>query len=194
MAKPQYLAPEIFKKEGYSYKADIWSLGITFYQLMNFSFPFKGDNAEEIKKNILEGNKNKELNNEIYSKKFEELIDQMLSDRPDVRPSAEEILGNNIIKSRIECYLKENGFDNLKSQKTIKEYENEIQNLKQSRRSKKEREIVVADDYERDDLNDRNEEYEAKRIKKIIYDFNRQMTLMKTQIIHKSITFKKNDK
>ena len=119
----------------------------------------------------------------------------MLSDRPDVRPSAKEILGNNIIKSRIECYLKENGFDNLKSQKTIKEYENEIQNLKQSRRSKKEREIVVAeDDYERDDLNYRDEEYEAKRIKKIIYDFNRQMTLMKTQIIHKSITFKKNDK
>jgi hypothetical protein len=32
----------------------------------------------------------------------------MLSDRPDVRPSAKEILGNNIIKSRIECYLKEN--------------------------------------------------------------------------------------
>lgn len=32
VAKPQYLAPEIIKKEEYTYMADIWSLGVIFYQ------------------------------------------------------------------------------------------------------------------------------------------------------------------
>ena len=34
VASPQYLTPEIIKKEGFRYMADIWSLGVTFYQLM----------------------------------------------------------------------------------------------------------------------------------------------------------------
>ena len=191
VAKPQYLAPETLKKEGYSFEADIWSLGVTFYQLMYFSFPFEGDNDKEIQNNILNGKRSKPLNNNNYSKKFEELINEMLSDRPDERPSAEEILNNNIIKSNIECYLNVNGFDNLKSQKTIKEYEDEIENIKQSRISKKEREIFVAKGYYDENDTEKYKESEAKKAKKIIYDFHRQMTLMDEQKYKKANTFKK---
>ena len=193
VSQPEYLAPETFKKEGYSYKLDIWSLGVTFYQLMYFSFPFEGDNDDQIQNNILNGKRSKPLYNNNYSKKFEELINEMLSVWPDERPTAEEILEKNIIKSRIECYLEENGFDTLKSQNTIKDYEKEIEieNIKQSRRSKKEREIFVVDgDYDIDDP-EKYKESEAKKAKKIIYDFHRQMTLLKKQIINKSKTYKK---
>jgi len=35
MGTPLYIAPEILNDTGYSFPADIWSLGIIFYELMN---------------------------------------------------------------------------------------------------------------------------------------------------------------
>lgn len=35
MGTPLYIAPEIFAETGYSFPADIWSLGIIFFELMN---------------------------------------------------------------------------------------------------------------------------------------------------------------
>lgn len=43
---PGYVAPEIFTLEGYSYKADIFSLGSTFYSLLTGSFLFSGECPE----------------------------------------------------------------------------------------------------------------------------------------------------
>ena len=43
-----YPAPEIINKEEYSFEVDIWDLGITFYQLMYFQFPFEGESKDEI--------------------------------------------------------------------------------------------------------------------------------------------------
>ena len=40
MGTPLYLAPEIINESGYSYKADVWSLGIIMYEIMNFEVPF----------------------------------------------------------------------------------------------------------------------------------------------------------
>ena len=98
VAKPQYLAPEIIKKEGYTYMADIWSLGVTFYQLMYLTNPFEGNTDEEIEKNILEGNKKEISKNISYDIKFIELINEMLSIRPDARPMKTKIL--KLIKIR----------------------------------------------------------------------------------------------
>ena len=38
-----YLAPEIVEGKNYSFEADIWSLGVTFYELMTFKKPFEGN-------------------------------------------------------------------------------------------------------------------------------------------------------
>ena len=38
-----YLAPEIINEQNYSFEADIWSLGATFYELMTFKKPFRGN-------------------------------------------------------------------------------------------------------------------------------------------------------
>ena len=31
---PLYMAPELFKSHQYDYKADIWSLGVLFYEML----------------------------------------------------------------------------------------------------------------------------------------------------------------
>ena len=51
-SSPKYQAPEILKKENYSFEADIWSLGVTFYELITLNYPFEGNDDTEIEKNI----------------------------------------------------------------------------------------------------------------------------------------------
>ena len=47
-----YMAPEIFKREEYNAKVDVWSLGITLHQLLFNEFVFSGKNKWEIEENI----------------------------------------------------------------------------------------------------------------------------------------------
>ena len=45
-----YVAPEVLKKEPYSFSCDMWSLGCIIYALMSGSLPFDHtDNKETIK-------------------------------------------------------------------------------------------------------------------------------------------------
>ena len=122
LGTPQYTAPEIITQKNYSYNADIWSLGITFLQLISLKFPFKGENHDEIYENILKRNFNSLLLNKNktgfndnislkYSKNFIDLINSMISLDPEERPYIKDILRNNMIKQRMESYLKENNFD-----------------------------------------------------------------------------------
>lgn len=41
---PYYLPPEIIKYDKYSFKADIWSLGVTIYYLTILELPFQASN------------------------------------------------------------------------------------------------------------------------------------------------------
>ena len=54
-----YGAPELIKKNEYTTKADIWSLGVTFSHLLTLEYPFEGKNKDEIYKNITKGEKKK---------------------------------------------------------------------------------------------------------------------------------------
>lgn len=42
LGTPLYMAPEIFKKNKYTNKVDIWSLGIITYKLLVGKSPFLG--------------------------------------------------------------------------------------------------------------------------------------------------------
>ncbi|RCI00630.1 hypothetical protein CU097_015361 [Rhizopus azygosporus] len=48
-----YIAPEILKKQGYSYSVDWWSLGILLYELLYGKRPFQGKSNEELQRSIL---------------------------------------------------------------------------------------------------------------------------------------------
>ena len=51
---PGYVAPEVFTKSGYEYKADIFSLGSCFFNLLTGCLLFGGRNAEEILRRNME--------------------------------------------------------------------------------------------------------------------------------------------
>lgn len=38
------MAPEVIERKGYSYNADIWSLGVVFYQMLFGVYPFAAKN------------------------------------------------------------------------------------------------------------------------------------------------------
>jgi serine/threonine protein kinase len=49
---PLYLAPEIIKYEAYSEKIDIWSLGVTVYQMASLKPPFQHHNFLKLAQSI----------------------------------------------------------------------------------------------------------------------------------------------
>ena len=44
---PLYMSPQVVQKHTYSYKADIWSLGVIFFELLNGKTPFHARNRAE---------------------------------------------------------------------------------------------------------------------------------------------------
>lgn len=97
-----YMAPEIVDGENYSFEADIWALGVTFYELMNLKKPFRANYPAiylEIKTKEVE-----EINN-IYSKEFKDLIYQMLNKEPNKRPKADDILRKQFIQDKIKDFV-----------------------------------------------------------------------------------------
>lgn len=49
LGSPIYTAPQILKREGYSAKCDIWSLGILLFQLLYYRVPFDIKTIEELR-------------------------------------------------------------------------------------------------------------------------------------------------
>lgn len=44
VGSPIYMAPEILLNESYNSKADVWSLGVTFYEMLYGHCPFEAKN------------------------------------------------------------------------------------------------------------------------------------------------------
>ena len=118
-----YLPPEIIDEKKYSYEADIWSLGVSFYQLMTFKMPFDGESVPAIIKKIATGGGYKKISKKNYSEELINLVYKMMSTKPKARPKADEILKLEFIQDRIKNYLKENEYDNIMSKTIIKRYQ-----------------------------------------------------------------------
>jgi len=52
---PLYMAPEIIKKQHYTESADIWSVGVLFFQMLTGTQPFECSNFYELSKLVDEG-------------------------------------------------------------------------------------------------------------------------------------------
>ena len=134
---PIYTSPEIINKIDFSFKTDIWSLGVTFLHLISLKVPFLGYEDGSVYENILNRNLNPDILNKEkngfkeyitkkYSKELLDLVDRMISINPDDRPDAKDILNQNIIKQRMQSYLQENKFNENEAINNIKEINEQI--------------------------------------------------------------------
>jgi len=53
---PLVMAPQVIEGKAYDYKADVWSLGCVFYELLTGFTPFTGTDVESLKQNLKDGN------------------------------------------------------------------------------------------------------------------------------------------
>ena len=92
-----WMAPEVIRHSNYDFKADIWSLGITIFEIATGNPPFSDKDPMQALLLIprsaparLEGN---------YSKSLKEFVTLCLHDDPAQRPTAEDLLKHRFIKS-----------------------------------------------------------------------------------------------
>ena len=105
---PYYAAPEVWENESYNNKCDIWSVGCIAYEMATLHVPFRGTSIHQLYKNIMKG-KYTQIPN-IYSNDLKNIIKIILCLNPLERPSANDLLNNEIIKNKI----KEIGLSNEK--------------------------------------------------------------------------------
>ena len=83
---PITMAPEILNGENYSFKSDIWSLGIIIYFMLNKKYPYNGKNEVTLLKDINSGKRLKLSNDD----KLNDLINKMLKININERISWDE--------------------------------------------------------------------------------------------------------
>ena len=87
---PYYLSPEIVQGKPYSFKSDIWSLGVLLYEICALKMPFEANNIPLLSLKIFKGNYNSLPN--CFSSGLRSLVKSMLMVDQSKRPNINEIL------------------------------------------------------------------------------------------------------
>ena len=133
---PDYVAPEILKKEFYDYKIDIWSIGVLLFEMLFNYSPFTANNNNERFKNIIKGRINWPKN--YINNSGKNLIEKILKVNPKERISLDEILNDNFIKENkeikpelkiMEMSKKEIIMSHMMNNKEIENFNNVIDNI-----------------------------------------------------------------
>ncbi|CAD8060146.1 unnamed protein product [Paramecium sonneborni] len=102
---PYYLAPELLENKPYSFKGDIWSLGVVLYEMCAKTPPFTAESLAQLALKIVRGQFQAIPN--IYSSQLRTLVNQLLTVNPEKRPVVHQILKMPIITNRIKNFLSE---------------------------------------------------------------------------------------
>ena len=91
---PYYLSPEIVQGKPYSFKSDIWSLGVMLYEMMALKMPFDATNLPMLSMKIMKG-QFAPLSS-YYTADLRELVKNLLCVEPKDRPNVKDILSKCI--------------------------------------------------------------------------------------------------
>ncbi|KAJ6667684.1 hypothetical protein lerEdw1_016005 [Lerista edwardsae] len=100
---PYYMSPELFSNKPYNYKSDVWALGCCVYEMATLKHAFNAKDMNSLVYRIIEG-KLPPMPKD-YSVQLKELIQTMLSKKPEERPSVRSILRQPYIKHQIALFL-----------------------------------------------------------------------------------------
>lgn len=100
---PYYLSPEIIQSQPYSFKSDIWSLGVLLYEMCALCPPFNAQSLHQLATKIVAGNYPKIPSH--FSKNMNDLVSSLLTINPTKRPNVHEILKVPIVEKRIARFL-----------------------------------------------------------------------------------------
>lgn len=87
---PQCAPPELCENQTYDFKADVWGLGVIFYQLLALECPFNGPSFAALAVRICTAEPRPVPS--MYSADSKTLVSRLLAKRPEDRPSSAELL------------------------------------------------------------------------------------------------------
>lgn len=90
----------MFSGEKYDEKADIWALGVLLYELSALQPPFTANDMASLQKNICRLSTPRLPR--LYSNELQSFVEKCLQKDPNVRPSAQQLLEENIFKNKIK--------------------------------------------------------------------------------------------
>eukprot|EP00002_Diphylleia_rotans_P036030 TRINITY_DN7902_c0_g1_i1.p1 TRINITY_DN7902_c0_g1~~TRINITY_DN7902_c0_g1_i1.p1 ORF type:complete len:532 (-),score=116.37 TRINITY_DN7902_c0_g1_i1:34-1629(-) len=146
LGTPHWIAPEVWREERCTFAADIWSLGITAYELATGSPPYSELGAFSVGWKIARSDSPPPLPEckEKYSEKFKGFINNCLVKDPSNRPSAQLLLQDPLILS---CFTERSQLSSLlrKYFKTKKSLEKEMQKMASKRAKHAAKAVSVRD-------------------------------------------------
>ncbi len=93
---PEYLSPEMIRRQGHDTSIDVWSIGILLFELLTGHSPFRGTNQEELFNNV---KKNRIIWTVDFPPLAKDLISMLLKANPQDRISLANIKKHKWFKS-----------------------------------------------------------------------------------------------
>lgn len=119
---PYFMAPEIFEEKAYDSAADVWALGVVFYQLLTHQLPFTASSVAALSAVVRRGTfahladatdtssspastaAAAALSRAAaYSKELRELIDSLLTVEAAARPTLRRVLRSRYAREHLHC-------------------------------------------------------------------------------------------